>query len=367
MKKEILLNPGPVNLSSRVRRALLRPDLCHREPEFAELQERIRTSLLGTYKLPRRDWAAVLLTGSGTAAVEAMLTSMVPDDGRVLIIENGVYGERMTRMAEIHNIRHVRLRQQWNEPVNLEALATAVDRNELSHVAVVHHETTTGRLNSLWNIARVCAGKNVPLLIDGVSSFGAEVIDFRQWHIAACAVTANKCLHGVPGASFVIVNRDSLYRDKTTPRTLYLDLKKYLEQQDAGGTLFTQSVQCFYALDEALQEFAAGGGREKRQRQYRKRMRIIRTGLTRLGVRPLLEESACSCVLHAYHLPAGRTYEQLHDALKKKGFVIYAGQGHLARTLFRVSAMGAITDADMKLFVTAVKKIINVVSHAPLS
>jgi len=109
MKKEILLNPGPVNLSQGVRKALLRPDLCHREPEFIKLQNSIRTGLLQIYKLSQKDWAAVLLTGSGTSAMEAMLTSMVPDRGHVLIIENGVYGERMTRIAEIYHINHTKL------------------------------------------------------------------------------------------------------------------------------------------------------------------------------------------------------------------------------------------------------------------
>ena len=360
MRKEILLNPGPVNLSARVRRALLRPDLCHREPEFAELQKRIRANLLKAYNLPGKNWAAVLLTGSGTAAVEAMLTSMVPDDGHVLIIENGVYGERMTRMAEAHRIRHTRLHHGWDEAVNLESLALALAHNKFSHVAVIHHETTTGRLNPLGDIARICAGEKIPLLVDGVSSFGAEAMDFSKWNIAASAATANKCLHGAPGASFVIMHRGHLNSaSATTPRTLYLDLKKYLEQQDAGGTPFTQSIQCFYALDEALREFMTGGGWKKRRQQYRRHMQIIRDGMIRLGVRPLIDEADCSCVLHAYLLPAGISYIKLHDALKKKGFVIYAGQGNLAKTLFRVSAMGAITEADMRRFVAAVKSIVN--------
>ena len=358
MKKEILLNPGPVNLSARVRRALLRPDLCHREPEFAELQERIRNNLLKVYNLPRQDWAAVLLTGSGTAAVEAMLASMVPDAGRVLIIENGVYGERMTKMAAAHRIRHTRLRHAWDEPINLKALAQSLEQNAYSHVAVVHHETTTGRLNPLGDIARLCAGKKIPLLIDGVSSYGAEAIDFSRWHIAACAATANKCLHGAPGASFVIVNRAGLGKTKTTPRTLYLDLKKYLEQQDAHGTPYTQSVQCFYALDEALKEFMAQGGWKQRQMQYQKHMRIMREGMIRLGIQPLLDATDCSCVLHAYYLPRGISYPQLHDTLKKKSFVIYAGQGNLAQILFRVAAMGAITEKDLRRFVTAVKSMV---------
>lgn len=358
MRKQILLNPGPVNLSARVRKALLRPDLCHREAEFARLQDRIRANLLRVYHLPARDWAAVLLTGSGTAAVEAMLASMVPDDGHVLIVENGVYGERMTRMAEVHGIPHTRLHHAWNEPINLAALAQALTRRRCTHVALVHHETTTGRLNPLPDIARICATRKIPLLVDAVSSFGAETIDCKHWNIAACAATANKCLHGVPGVSMVMVRREDLRRGAAVPRSLYLDLSTYLAQQDARGTPYTQSVQCFYALDEALQELRARGGRSKRQQQYRRHLRIIRTGLLRLGIKPLLAENESSCVLHAYHLPQGISYQQLHDGLKKKGFVIYAGQGKLARTLFRVSAMGAITDSDMRRFVSAVASIV---------
>jgi 2-aminoethylphosphonate-pyruvate transaminase len=359
MKKEILLNPGPVNLSPRVRKALLRPDLCHREAEFIKLQNNIRANLLKIYNLPQKDWTAVLLTGSGTAAMEAMLTGMVPDDGHVLIIENGVYGERLTRMAEIYHIRHTRLHHAWGEQVSLRALEKIIQQNSFSHVAVIHHETTTGRLNDLASIAKICTSKNIALLVDGVSSFGAETIRFREWNIAACAATANKCLHGVPGTSFVIVNRHAVGKAKVTPRTLYLDLGKYLQQQDANGTPFTQSVQCFYALDEALKELKAKGGLKQRQKQYRQHMKIIRAGLTRLGIQPLIDEKDCSCVLHAYHLPKGISYTKLHDALKKNGFVIYAGQGGFAKTMFRVSAMGAITKADIQRFVKVMGEIIN--------
>jgi len=358
MKKEILLNPGPVNLSQRVRKALLRPDLCHREPEFIKLQNSIRTDLLKIYKLSQKDWAAVLLTGSGTLAMEAMLTSMVPDTGHVLIIENGVYGERMSRMAEVHHIKHTILHHAWGAAIDLGALEQTINQNNFSHVAVIHHETTTGRLNHLGKIAKICSGKNIPLLVDGVSSFGAELIKFREWNIAACAATANKCLHGVPGTSFVIVNRKTIAQSSVTPRTIYLDLRKYMEQQDANGTPYTQSVQCFYALDEALKEMKDKGGWKQRQKQYRNHMKTIRNGLIRLGIQPLVAEKDCSCVLHAWHLPDGISYTKLHDALKKQGFVIYAGQGDLAKTMFRVSAMGAITKADLHRFVKVMGKII---------
>lgn len=359
MQACILLNPGPVNLTQRVRTALARPDLCHRETEFIELQNRIRRDLLAVYGLPEDKWAAILLTGSGTAAVEAMLTSMVPADGQVLIIENGVYGERMASMAEVHRIRYTRLHHDWNQAIDLEALEELVDRNDFSHVAVVHHETTSGRLNDLEAVAKICSARNISLLVDGVSSFGAEAIEFGDWNIAACAATANKCLHGVPGVCFVIVKRDAMENTTVAPRTLYLDLKKYLQQQDANGTPFTQSVQCFYALDEALQELRDEGGRHQRQTQYRQRMQIIRDAMTALGVEPLLKDRECSCVLHAYHLPDKLSYQQLHDELKQAGFIIYAGQGAFAKTMFRVSAMGAITEDDMHRFANALKKIIN--------
>lgn len=357
---EILLNPGPVVLSERVRDAMLQPDLCHREKEFAELQNSIRHDLLNVYALPEDKWAAILMTGSGTAAMEAMMTSLVPDHGKVLIIENGVYGERLSKIAEIHQINHMSLHHEWGEAISLKLLEDELRyHDELSHVAVVHHETTTGRLNDLAGIAEVCARYNLPILLDGISSFGAEDIEFDDWNIAACAATANKCLHAVPGTSFVICNRDALNEMQATkPKTLYLDLSSYLKSQDANGTPFTQSIQTFYALSEALKELQDQGGQKERQKNYWNRLNIVREGLNKLGINALMQAEDCSCVLNAFHLPNGIDYEALHDELKNNGFVIYAGQGDLSKTLFRISCMGEISDHDMKRFVTAMESII---------
>ena len=354
------MNPGPVNLSERVRKALLRPDLCHREPEFSALQDQIRQNLIAIYGLTTTDWTAILLTGSGTAAIEAMLTSCVPAHGKVLIIENGIYGERMTRIADTYHIDHVVIRHDWGEAVNLKQLEDELQyHKELTHVAVVHHETTTGCLNNLAATANLCKSYNVTLLIDGVSSFGAEDIEFEEWNVAACAATANKCLHAVPGTSFVIVNRNALEIMQGTPaRTVYLDLVSYLKNQDAGGTPFTQSIQTFYALDEALNELKESGGQKQRKQDYLDRMEIVREGLIHLGIQPLLKQEVCSCVLNAFYLPDGLTYKDLHDQLKEAGFVIYAGQGGLAKQIFRVSIMGEMTREDIHRFVEKIRNII---------
>jgi 2-aminoethylphosphonate-pyruvate transaminase len=358
---QILLNPGPVVLSKRVREAMLQPDLCHREAEFSELQNAIRNDLLEVYPLDKQNWAAILMTGSGTAAMEAMMTSLIPDHGKVLIIENGVYGERLTKIAEIHQINHMTLHHEWGDEIDLKILEDELQyHEEISHVAVVHHETTTGRLNDLAAIAEVCKQNDVPILLDGVSSFGAEDIDFEAWNITACAATANKCLHAVPGTSFVISKRNVFEQMQGTPaRTLYLNLASYLEQQDKNGTPFTQSVQTFYALSEALKELKDAGGQQQRKQDYWNRLNIVRDGLEKLGINALMRAEDCSCVLNAFQLPDGIDYETLHDALKQEDFVIYAGQGGLAKSLFRISCMGEISEDDMQRFIQVMQSICN--------
>ena len=344
--RQILLNPGPVVLSERVRRALLRPDLCHREPEFAGLQGRIRENLLRVYDLDPERWSAVLLTGSGTSAMEAMVTSLTPDNGRLLVIENGVYGERLARIAAVHGIHHESLHHDWGAPIDLDRLEAMLGSGRFDLVALVHHETTTGRLNDVGAVAALARRHGAGLLVDGVSSFGAEAIDFEGWGLTALAATANKCLHGVPGVSFVVARRQAL-ESPPAPRSLYLDLAGYHRQQEAGGTPFTQSVQCFYALDEALAELLDGGGQPARREHYRALATRVRTGLEKLGIGALLPTGDSSCVLTAYRLPPGIGYPALHDHLKARGFVIYAGQGGLEQTLFRISTMGAIGDTDI--------------------
>lgn len=345
--KTILLNPGPVTLSTRVRQAMLREDLCHREAEFAELQSGIREKLLAVYGLDPDNWTTALMTGSGTAAVEAMITSLMPVDGKLLIIENGVYGERMSRIADRYEIANTRVSNAWQAPIDYAAVATTLESdNAITHVAVVHHETTTGRLNDLGSLAELCKQRDLQILLDAVSSFGAEAIDFKNWPIAGCAATANKCLHGVPGTCFVTVNRGAL--SLGSPRNLYLDLSAYVAAQDNDGTPFTQSIQTFYALDEALDELADGGGVDSRRDLYQQRMQKIRGLLVNLGIVPLLIEHETSCVLHAYEIPASTTYNELHDRLKADGFVIYAGQGSYAESIFRISMMGEISESDVE-------------------
>ena len=349
----LLLNPGPVTLTERVRNSLLQPDLCHRESEFYDLQDEARRRLLATHDLDPEEWSAVLMTASGTAAVESMVAALVPEGGRVLIVENGVYGERMSQICERYRISHRRRVGAWLEAPDLTAIAAALDARTadgpFTHLAVVHHETTTGRLTDLKALADVCRAREVQMLVDGVSSFGAEFIDFDDAVLAAVAATANKCLHGVPGASFVIVRRSALKAAAT--RTYYLDLQRLASLQDQRNTPFTPAVQVYYALVEALREYEDEGGRTARHDRYAALSHQVRLGLAALGIDAVVPVDQSSVVLRSYRLPGGMTYTALHEALKAEGFVIYAGQGDLSRTLFRISTMGDLSSADMERLV----------------
>jgi len=355
----LLLNPGPVTLSERVRRSLAQPDLCHRESEFFDLQDEIRSRLLAVYGLNPAEWTAVLMTGSGTAAVESMTASLVPEGGRVLIVENGVYGERIAQMCAQYRIPHERVVGSWMEAPDIATLAARLDaaptESPYTHISVVHHETTTGRLNDLRPLADLCRSRDLTLLLDGVSSFGAEELDFAHGRLAAVAGTANKCLHGVPGVSFVIARRDALAR--AASRTYYLDLGRLAKLQDQRNTPFTPAVQAYYGLLEALREFDEEGGRPARYRRYEALAEQAREGLAALGIRTVIPPGESSVVLRSYHLPTGLTYTQLHDALKAGGFVIYAGQGDLSKTLFRISTMGNLAKGDVDRLLTCFAKL----------
>lgn len=344
----ILLNPGPVTLSQRVRKAMLREDLCHRESEFAELSLDLRARLERVYPDARTAYAAVLLTGSGTAAVEAMLTSMVPPGARTLVVANGVYGERMAKMLLRHRRPHTLIESPWLDPIPLQRVDDALAADPgITFVACVHHETTTGRLNAIEELGAICRDRGVGLLLDAVSSFGAEELRFAEWNLLAVAAAANKCLHGIPGTAFVIARRDILADCADNADSLYLDLHPLYREQQAGWSPFTQSVQGFYALQEALRELDEEGGQAGRRRRYAAISARLRSELPRLGAALLLAEIDYASMLTTFRLPAGTSYQPLHDELKQAGLTIYAGQGGLAPEIFRIANMGAIADADV--------------------
>ncbi len=355
--RPILLTPGPVSLSEGVRHAVARIDLCHREPEFLKLQDKVIQGLLDIYQCDPVVWTAVLIGGSGTFAMEAMMASLVPSDANVLVLENGVYGERLSHIASIHGIPHQALSVAWGEGIDLQSVADLLGSGKFSHVAVVHHETTTGRLNAVDKIASLCSEYKVQLLLDAVSSFGAETIPFEQTSLQALAITANKCLHGVPGLAIVLCRSEALKQD-IKPRSLSLHLPGWADQQAKQSTPFTPPVNAMLGLKQALKELKKQGGWKSRRSRYLKLATHVADTCDELGVKPWLSATQSSSVLRSYHLPTGLTYKELHDGLKQQGFIIYAGQGELESQLFRISTMGEISDYDLARLEYALRLVI---------
>ncbi|MGB7219231.1 MAG: aminotransferase class V-fold PLP-dependent enzyme [Vicinamibacterales bacterium] len=351
--KTILLNPGPVNVSARVREALNGPDLCHREPEYFDLQDAIRARLLQVFDAPVDEYSSVLLTGSGTAMVEAMVSSGVSANGRLLVVQNGVYGERIAAMARLHGIAYDVLEYGWTERPELDAIGAQLRAGRYEALAIVHHETTTGLLNDLAAVAALCRRAGVRVLVDAVSALGGEPFNFRDWRPDAVACTANKCVQGLPGLSFALVRRDFARAMAGFPeRSLYLHLPRHHDEQERRSTPFTPAVQVGYALRAALDELAEETVASRIAR-YGRASAIVREGIVALGFELLLPPSLRSNTMTAIRLPRELSYGVLHDALRRAGFVIYAGQGPLAATLFRVATMGDVTEGDYRRFVQA--------------
>ena len=353
----ILLNPGPVSISDGVRKAAVAADLCHREPEYLALQDRVRSGLTAVYHCSTHEWASVLLGGSGTAALEAMLSSLIPRGARLLVVENGVYGERIGTIAKTHGIDFESVHHQWTDAIDFERVEQTLTEGDFTHLAAVQHETTTGRLNDVSRLAGLCERHGARLLLDTVSSFGAEDIPFGSPALEACAGSASRCLHGIPGLSFVVCRKSSMSRAVEPPRSLYLHLPLWAEAQDRRGTPFTPPVNSLLALDRALEELAAGGGWKTRHAQYANLAGQLRRALSRQGVVPLLDPDESSCVLRAYRLPAGKTYADIHDGMKQRGFIIDTGEDHLADEIFRISTMGDISHYDMERLLAALSSV----------
>lgn len=354
----ILLNPGPANTTPSVRAALVMPDLCHREPECFDMMRRCREGLVRLAGAGA-DWTAVLFTGSGTAAVEAAICAAVPAGGTLVVVNNGVYGDRMLRIARAHGIPTVAVAGDIFAPIRAaDVEAALVAHPTATHVAVVHHETTTGLLNPVGDIARAAARHGRRLVVDAMSSLFGETLDVTQDGIDFVTASANKCLQGIPGVSFVLARRTALDAVRgRPPRSVYLDLHAHFASQEQDNTPFTPAVQVLHAMEQALVELAREGLAQRIAR-YAENARVLREGMARLGFEALGAPAARSSILTTFRLPPGIAYEPLHDAMKRRGYIIYAGQGDIRSYAFRVSNMGTLTPKDMEGVVAAFEEAI---------
>ncbi len=355
----ILLTPGPLTTSARVKRAMLR-DWGSRDPEFEAETAFVRAEVLRIANAPDDAYTMVPLQGSGTFAVEAMIASLVaPDDG-ALVLVNGAYGRRIADICARLRLRHQVLAVADDRPCDPAAVATALAADpSLRHVLAVHCETTSGLLNPIAEIAGICRDAGRELLIDSMSGFGALPVDARALGFAALAASSNKCLQGAPGLGFVIARRSALSRKDHTCPSIVLDLAAQDRQFSADGQWrFTPPTHVVAAFAEALRELADEGGPAARLARYAANCDILIDGMAGLGFRIALDRALQAPIIVSFDEPGAPwfDFERFYDALKARGFAIYAGKMR-ARQTFRIGVIGAIDAAVMRRFLLAAAEV----------
>ncbi len=361
----VLLNPGPACTSPRVQQAMLRGDLCHREDEFSDLLLGLQRKLRLALGLPST-YGVVLVTGSGTAAMEMAVISAIRPGRSLAVVNNGVYGARLVAIVRAHGIAVAEVSAPWTALPRIEELERLLaSRDDIDAVAAVHHETTTGLLNPVAEIGAAARRAGVPFILDAISSMGGDPLDVQAVGADLVLGSANKGFHGLPGLSFVYLSPTARERVAAVPpRSLYLHLGTYLAAEERGDTPFTPAVQVCYALDEALDELAERGV-PARIADYAARAALVREGIAALGLEEYLPPDAPrSNALTAIRLPYGLSYDALHDRLKEQGYVIYAGQGGLATEMFRVATMGELSLSTLRDFLTALGHVLEDTRHA---
>jgi 2-aminoethylphosphonate-pyruvate transaminase len=326
--------------SETVRQAAAAQDLNHRDPAYLELIAEVKARLLSVYSPPASPslpFTPYLIGGSGTAAVEAMISSCI-QRGPALIIENGYYSARLRDIFDAHHIPYERLEFGWLEPWDLDTIEAKLESTTYEAVIATHNETTTGRLNPIADLGRLARRRGVRVLIDAMSSFGADDIDFAD--IDAICASANKCLHGIPGVAFVLV-RDELAKQMRDyqPHTYYLSLPLY----EGDNPRLTPPVPALMALRQALREMPEGG-QHARKRNYVSYASQIRDRLRAHGLTLAVAPKEASCTLTTASIPSGSTPETWFAANRERGYMLYGCKGTLRDRYFQVANMGHLSD-----------------------
>ena len=353
-RRYVLLNPGPVNTTARVKSALVQHDVCHRDSDYSEVLVRVSRKLRRIFR-GGPEHSVFLITGSGTAAMECAIASTVPAGKKLLCVDNGVFGARMREIAVVHGIGTADLRYPLGEVVRAADVARALDADpDIGVVAVCHHETSVGILNPVGDVGAVCRGRDVLLLVDAVSSLGAEDLDVVRDGVDVCWSSGNKCLHGVSGVSFLCVSPRVWPRiESVAPRGYYLDLRRYRRAfTDFAQTPFTPAVNAYFALDAACDEYLEDGARA-RQELYAARNAKLRAGLRALGLSFFVDGPHAAHSIMTPRLPDGVDFQEIYEDLKAAGFVIYDAKPPLKGRYFQVANMGDLSDETLDAFIDA--------------
>jgi 2-aminoethylphosphonate-pyruvate transaminase len=357
-KDKVLFTPGPLTTSRTVKQAMLR-DLGSRDFEFIQLVRNIRQRLLEVGEVNNQDYEAIIMQGSGTFGIEAVLSSVTPPDGKWLVVINGAYGWRIEQIAKVLKIETVSLNYPEDQQPNLQEIeATLAADGSITHLAVVHCETTTGILNPVKVIGEVVNQSGQYYFVDAMSSFGAVPLNLAECQIDYLVSSANKCIEGVPGFSFVLARRDALMETEGYARSMSLSLFDQWRGLETNGQFrFTPPTHAFLAFDQALRELSDEGGVAGRARRYKRNHEILIAGMRQMGFEEYLRPKDQSDMITSFRYPnhPNFDFDRFYEALNEKDFVIYPGKVSDV-DCFRIGTIGRIFESDIDNLLNAIRQ-----------
>ncbi len=367
-KDKALFTPGPLTTSRTVKQAMLR-DLGSRDFAFIGIVRDIRERLVALAGARPGDYEAILMQGSGTFAVEAVFSSAVPPDGRVLIIINGAYGQRMEKICKTLKIETTVLEYPENTLPDTREIERTLKREVglITHVAVVHCETTTGIINPIQKIGSLAKTAGARYIVDAMSSFGAVPISVPAAHIDYLVSSANKCIEGVPGFSFAIARRETLLETEGWARSLCLDLLDQWKGLEKNGQFrFTPPTHALLAFHRALAELDAEGGPEGRAARYYKNYKTLVEGMRAMGFKEYLPAELQGYIITSFLYPDDPKwdFEEFYRRLNDRDLVIYPGKVSNA-DCFRIGNIGRISESDVNTLLAAIREVMNEMGFRP--
>ncbi len=358
IKKQLLFCPGPVNLADNVKAAAIQADICHREKEFEDTFKRLQENVLKVLEIRQpRKYAAVFVTGSGTAGNETILASLGKNK-RILVLSNGEFGERLVQIATIHHKQVNTLRFDWGTEMDIETIKKFIKTHKIDILMMVHHETSSGLLNPIEEVGKIAHSNNIQFIVDAVSSATAEKIDMENSHITFLNTTSGKAISSFPGIAIIVGKKTSFTAlERIQPKIAYLNLYKFYHYAtDLFQTPNTPGVQLFFALDQALQNIVKEGIEARRQRIERLAT-YLKKGMKEMGFEFLLSKNTSRVVTSVY-LPKGMSFIKLQVFLRKKRIIVYNGKGPFKDKIFQVGHIGELSMKDAKYFLASLKEFV---------
>ena len=359
IKRNILLNPGPATTTDAVKFAQVVTDICPREKEFGDILREMREDVVRIVHGDPEKYTAVFFCGSGTIAIDATISSLLPAGKKILIINNGSYSARAADVCRYYDIPHINLMLDILDIPDMKAIETALKKDpDIAVVYACHHETGTGLLNPVRKIGALAHKYGTTFIVDTISTYAMIPIDIEKDNIDFLMSSAQKGLMAMTGLSFVVGNKTLLDASKDYPkRSYYCNLYTQYDFFERQGEMhFTPPVQTVYAARQAIVEYFAEGEDEKWAR-HRRVWQAIVDGVCELGFRMLIPEEKQSKLGVAIYYPSDPNwdFEKIHDYCYKRGFTIYPGKVSDLPT-FRLCALGAIDVPDIEAFFSVFKR-----------